>query len=307
MARFILRRIGKGVLTIWFIWTVVFVLIRLAGDPIEWMLPDFAQESIKEQLRESLGLNLPVWQQYIRSFVNIFTGDMGTSYYYKRDVVELFMERFAATYQIAVPALLIAGTLGIFFGVIAAVKHDTIIDRMVMSVAIIFHTIPGFAFAIILILIFSLCFHILPSGSTGTWKHMVMPIICLTVGTMATVSRLTRSSMLDVLDKEYLDGARMKGVKETTVIIRHALRNSLIPVVTTLGLQLGTIIGGAVVVETVFGWPGVGSLLVEAAKQRDFPVVQFGVLLLAIVVTVANIMVDVSYGWLDPRIRENFK
>lgn len=307
MTRFILRRIGKAGLTIWFIWTIVFILIRLAGDPIEWMLPDFAQESVKQELRESLGLNLPIWQQYIHSFSNIFTGEMGTSYYYKRDVVELFMERFATTYQIAVPALFIAGTLGIFFGVIAAVKHDTMIDRMVMSVAIIFHTIPGFAFAIILILIFSLWFHILPSGSTGTWKHMVMPIICLTVGTMATVSRLTRSSMLDVLDKEYLDGARMKGAKETTVIIKHALRNSLIPVVTTLGLQLGTIIGGAVVVETVFGWPGVGALLVEAAKQRDFPVVQFGVLLLAIVVNAANILVDVSYGWLDPRIRETFK
>ena len=307
MLRFILRRLGKGLLTIWFIWSLVFVLVRISGDPVESMLPDEAQESVREELRASLGLDLPISQQYLKSFTNIFSGDFGKSFYYKRGVAELYGERMINSYSIALPAYALSTVLGILFGVIAAIRHDTAVDRTVMTAAIIFYTIPSFAFSIILILIFSLQFHLLPSGNTGSWRNMVLPIVSLTVGPMATVSRLTRSSLLDVLQKEYLDGARMKGASEKSVIIKHALRNSLIPVVTTIGLQLGTIIGGAVVVETVFAWPGIGTLLVTAANQRDFPVVQYGILLIAVMVTLANILVDVSYGWLDPRIRESFK
>jgi ABC-type dipeptide/oligopeptide/nickel transport system permease component len=307
MTKFILRRVLKGIFTVWFIWSLIFVLVRLAGDPIEWMIPDVALDSVKDELRTSLGLDLPIWKQYLASFKNLFLGDMGSSYYYKRDVVELFMERVPYTVSIAVPSIVLAGVFGLLFGMIAAIKHDTVIDRTVMTIAIVLYTIPGFALGIILILIFSVKLHILPSGNIGNWKNMVMPIICLLVGTMASTARLTRSSMLDVLNKEYLDGARMKGVKESIVILKHALRNSLIPVVTSLGLQLGTVIGGAVVIETVFGWPGVGELLVTAANKRDFPVVQFGVLMLSVAVTVTNIVIDISYGWLDPRIRESFK
>lgn len=307
MTKFILRRVCKGVFTVWFIWTLVFVLVRLSGDPVEWMLPDIASESLKKELRTSLGLDLPIWKQYILSFVNLFKGEMGSSYFFKRGVADLFTERLPYTYSIAIPALVLGGMIGILAGVAAAVKHDTIIDRLLMSIGIVFSAIPGFAFSIMLILIFSLWIHLLPSGNVGNWKNMVMPILSLSVGTLATVSRLTRSSMLDVLGKEYLDGARMKGLRESKVIVRHALRNSLIPVVTNMGLRIGTIIGGAVVVETVFGWPGVGTLMVTAAKERDFPIVQYGVLLTAVVVTAVNILIDISYGWLDPRIRESFK
>ena len=307
MGRFILRRVGTGLLTVWFIYTLVFVMVRVSGDPIEWMVPDGTTQEVEDSIRRSLHLDLPIWKQYILSFTDMMQGNSGKSYHYKRDVADLYAERIGPTYSIAVPSLILGSLLGIVFGVIAAMNHDTAIDRFVMSCAVIFNTIPGFAFAILLIIIFSLWLHLLPSGTTGTWKHMVMPIISLSIGTVATLARHTRSSMMDVLNKEYLDGARMKGVKEHMVIIKHALRNSLIPVVTILGLRLGTIFGGSIVVETVFGWPGVGSLLVTAAKQRDFPVVQWGVLMLAVIVTVANILVDISYGFLDPRIRDSFK
>lgn len=307
MNRFIFRRLLKGLATVWFIWTLIFVLVRLSGDPVDWMIPDTSNESVKQELRISLGLDYPIWKQYFISFRNIFKGEMGTSYYYKRSVVALFNERLLATYSIALPSLALAGVFGVLAGVLSAIKHDTVLDRILMSLAIIFYTIPGFAFAILLIIVFALELHVLPSGGMGTWKNMVLPIVCLTAGPMATVARLTRSAMLDVLGKEFLDGARMKGISEKVVIIKHALRNSLIPVVTTLGMQLGTIIGGAVVVETVFGWPGIGSLLVTGAQQRDFPIVQYGILLLAIVVTIVNILVDISYGWLDPRIRDSMQ
>ncbi len=307
MIKFTLKRILTGLITIWFIWSLVFALVRISGDPIEWMLPEGATEEIENQLRASMGLDLPLHKQYIKTFANIFSGDMGTSYYYKRPVSDLFAERIGSTYLIGIPSYIISVVMGIFLGVIAARYRNSFIDRSVMLFATSFYTIPGFAFGIILVLIFSLWLRILPSGNTGTWKHLVMPIIAMSVAPTASISRLTRSSILDTLQKEYLDGARMKGVKESTVVYKHALRNSLIPVVTSVGMQLGSIIGGAVVVENVFGWPGIGSLLITAANKRDFPVVQFGVLIISIFVTAANILVDISYGWLNPRIRESFK
>ncbi|MCL2008058.1 MAG: ABC transporter permease [Treponema sp.] len=307
MRNFIIKRIFKGIVTIWFIWSLVFVMVRISGDPVEWMLPDNASVAVADELRSSLGLDLPLYQQYIKSFTNLISGDMGTSYFFRRPVADLYAQRIGATLMIGIPSFILSTFLGILLGVLAAVKHNTIIDRSVMTFAITFYTIPGFAFAILLVLFFSLWLGILPSGNMGTWRHMVMPIIAMTVGPMATVARLTRSSLLDALKKEYLDAARMKGVKEHVVVLKHALRNSLIPVVTSVGMRLGQIISGAAVVETVFGWPGIGTLLVTAASRRDFPTVQYGVLVVSVFVTVAMIMVDISYGWLDPRIRDTYK
>jgi len=307
MTKFVIKRILKGIVTVWFIWSLVFMLVRMSGDPVDWMVPDGASETVKVQLRASLGLDLPLHQQYLKSFTNLFSGDLGVSYHYKRLVTDLYAERLGATYAIGLPSFILSAVLGVFLGVLAATKCNTLMDRSVMTFAVTCYTIPSFAFAILLVLIFSLWLRLLPSGNTGTWKHMIMPIIAMTVGPMASVARLTRSSMLDVLQKDYLDAARMKGIKEYIVILKHALRNSLIPVVTSVGMQLGHIISGAAVVETVFGWPGVGTLLVFSATRRDFPTVQYGILLVAVFVTAANILVDVSYGLLDPRIRETFK
>lgn len=307
MDKFIVRRILKGILCMWFIWTLIFILVRLTGDPTDWMLPDGANVREIENLRTALGLDLPIWKQYINAFTNLFKGNLGVSYYFKRDVALLYAERISMTLKLAVPSFLLAIISGISLGTYAAVRRNTPADSISMSLAIVGYTVPSFAFGIIMILIFSLWLRILPSSGVGTWKNMIMPMLTIAVAPMATIARLTRSSLLDTMTKEYLDGARMKGLNETTVIIKHALRNSLIPVVTSVGMQLGTMIGGVVVVENVFSWPGVGTLLVSAAKQRDFPTVQYGILLVAATVTIANILIDISYGYLDPRIRESFK
>ena len=307
MKKFILKRILKGLLCVWFIYTLIFFLVRLTGDPTEWMYPDGASEEVLETLRASLHLDEPMHQQYIRSLTDLLKGNAGKSYYYKQDVASLYAERLGTTLKLALPALTLATLMGILLGTLAAVKCNSAADRLIMGCAVLFHTMPGFCLGIIMIFVFSLTFRLLPSSGTGSALHMIMPMLTLAAAPTSTVSRLTRSSLMDAMNREYMNGARMKGVREKVVIVRHALRNSLIPVVTSVGLQLGTIIGGAVVVETVFTWPGMGLLLVTAAKQRDFPLVQYGVLLVAIAVTAANILIDISYGFLDPRIRENLK
>lgn len=307
MIKFIIKRLLKGLVCVWFIWSLIFFLVRVTGDPTDWMLPDGATDKELANLRASLHLDEPLGKQYVDTLTDLLQGDAGNSYYYKRDVVELYSERLGTTLRLALPAFGLAIAMGILIGTVAAIKHDTAIDRIAMTGAVIGYTMPSFCFGIIMLLIFSQKLKILPSFGTDDWKSLIMPMITLAVSPMATIARLTRSSLLDVMNREYMNGARMKGVQELVVIIRHALRNSLIPVVTGVGMQLGTIIGGAVVVETVFTWPGMGMLLVTSAKQRDFPTVQYGVLLVALSVTIVNILIDISYGYLDPRIRDDFK
>jgi len=195
--------------------------------------------------------------------------------------------------------------IGIPLGVLAAVKHNTLLDRITMSSAVVGSTLPNFILGILLIFIFSLKLRILPSGGIGTPQHFLMPVIALSVGPIANVARLTRSSLLDVIGQEHLDCARAKGMREWKVVLKHGLRNALIPVITILGAQLSAMIGGSVVVETVFAWPGIGTLIVSSAQQRDFPVVVFGVLVISASVTFVNLLVDLSYGLLDPRIRDH--
>jgi len=305
--KFTIKRLLKGLLCVWFIWTLIFFLVRVTGDPTDWMLPDGATDKELANLRASLHLDEPLGKQYIDTLTDLLQGDAGNSYYYKRDVAELYAERLGTTLRLALPAFGLAIVMGILIGTVAAIKHNTAIDRIAMTGAVVGYTMPSFCFGIIMLLIFSQKLKILPSFGTDDWKSLIMPMITLAVSPMATIARLTRSSLLDVMNREYMNGARMKGVKELVVIIRHALRNSLIPVVTGVGMQLGTILGGAVVVETVFTWPGMGMLLVTSAKQRDFPTVQYGVLLVALSVTIVNILIDISYGYLDPRIRDDFK
>ena len=307
MINFTIKRLLKGLLCVWFIWTLIFFLVRVTGDPTDWMLPDGATDKELANLRASLHLDEPLGKQYIDTLTDLLQGDAGNSYYYKRDVAELYAERLGTTMRLALPAFGLAIVMGILIGTVAAIKHNTAIDRIAMTGAVVGYTMPSFCFGIIMLLIFSQKLKILPSFGTDDWKSLIMPMITLAVSPMATIARLTRSSLLDVMNREYMNGARMKGVKELVVIIRHALRNSLIPVVTGVGMQLGTILGGAVVVETVFTWPGMGMLLVTSAKQRDFPTVQYGVLLVALSVTIVNILIDISYGYLDPRIRDDFK
>lgn len=281
-------------------------MTRISGDPTDWMLPDDASLETRMELRESLGLDKPILEQYVIYISDVLHGDMGESYYYLRPVGELFSERAEATVKLAVTAFSMAILFGVPLGVLASVYRNTVFDRLTMGITIAGYTIPNFVLGILMIFLFSLKMRVLPSGGFGEPKNYVMPVLAMMVGPMANIARLTRSSMLDVLKQDYLDCARAKGVAERIVIFKHALRNALIPVVTIIGLQIGTLIGGMVVVETVFAWPGIGSLLISAAKNRDFPVVQYGIMICAIVVCITNMLVDLSYALLDPRIRDNF-
>lgn len=306
MKKFLIVRFTKAMVTIWFIVSLVFVLTRISGDPTDWMLPDDASLETRQELRESLGLDKSIAKQYEMYISDVLQGDMGDSYYYLRPVGELFAERAGATLKLAVTAFSLAVLLGVPLGVLASVYRNTVFDRLTMGIAIAGYTIPNFVLGILLIFLFSLKFRLLPSGGYGEIENYVMPVLALMVGPMANIARLTRSSMLDVLKQDYLDCARAKGVVEQLVIFKHALRNALIPVVTIIGLQIGTLIGGMVVVETVFAWPGIGSLIISSAQNRDFPVVQYGIMICAIIVCVTNVLVDLSYALLDPRIRDNF-
>jgi ABC-type dipeptide/oligopeptide/nickel transport system permease component len=306
VTKFLVVRLIKAIITIWFILSLVFVLARMSGDPTDWLLPDDAPESTRIELRISLGLDKPIAEQYGQYLSAVFTGDMGKSYKYLRPVGELFAERAGPTITLSAISFVLAILIGVPLGVIAAVNRNTFLDRITMGISVAGHTIPNFVLGILLIFLFSLQLRMLPSGGSSTAIHYVMPLITLTAGSFSSIARLTRSSMLDVLKQEYLDSARAKGVRENIVIYKHALRNALIPVVTIIGLQMGTMIGGTVVVETVFAFPGIGSLIVSAAKNRDFPVMQYGVMIIAITVTLTNMLVDLSYGFLDPRIRDNF-
>lgn len=306
MKKFLIVRLAKAMVTIWFIVSMVFVLTRLSGDPTDWMLPDDASVETQMELRESLGLNKPVMEQYQIYMSNVLHGDMGKSYYYLRPVGELFGERAEATLKLAATAFSLAILCGVPLGVMASVYRNTFLDRMTMGIAIAGYTIPNFVLGILMIFLFSLKLKVLPSGGFGEPRNYVMPVMAMMVGPMANIARLTRSSMLDVLKQDYLDCARAKGVVESFVIFKHALRNALIPVVTIIGLQIGTLIGGMVVIETVFAWPGIGSLIISSAKNRDFPVVQYGIMICAVIVCFTNVLVDLSYALLDPRIRDNF-
>lgn len=304
MKGFVIKKILKALLTVWFVYTVVFVLTRVTGDPVQFMLMDGASDTAKEQLRQNLGLDAPLYEQYFKAFVGLFTGDSGTSYYYARPVSQLFAERIWPTIFLGTTTFIVTIIFGVSLGVLAAAKNNSFIDKFIMFFSITGNTMPNFILGILLIFLFSLQLRMLPSGGTGSLRHFVMPVIAMSVGPTATVARLTKSSMLDVLFQDYLESARAKGMSEWTVIIKHGLRNALIPIITILGAQLSFIIGGSVVVETVFAWPGIGTLIVNSAMQRDFPVVVYGVLLISISVTVINLLIDLSYGILDPRIRE---
>lgn len=306
MKKFLAVRLTKAVITIWFIVSLVFILTRVSGDPTQWMLPDDASIETRLALRESLGLDRPLTEQYKNYIVDVFHGNMGKSYYYLKPVGALFSERAEATLKLAVTSFSLAVLIGVPLGVMAAVYRNMLLDRLTMGFAIAGYTMPNFVLGILLIFLFSLKLRVLPSGGYGKPINFVMPVLVLMVGPLANIARLTRSSMLDVLKQDYLDCARAKGVVEWRIIFKHALRNALIPVVTIIGLQIGTLIGGMVVVETVFAWPGIGSLIISSAQNRDFPVVQYGIMICAIVVCLTNMLVDLSYALLDPRIRDNF-
>ncbi len=283
---------------------VVFFLARLTpGDPVDLMLPEDALPEQRVAMREALGLDKPLPIQYAIFLTNALHGNFGQSLYYKQPVFQIILENLPRTIELTVAAMLVSLLVAIPIGVLSAIRRDTVWDYVGTLIALLGQSIPGYFLGIILILTLSVDLHLFPSSGYASPKYLVLPALTLAAALMAIVMRLTRSAMLDVLGEDYIRTARAKGLAEQMVIIRHALKNTLIPLVTVIGLQLGQLLSGAVIIETVFGWSGVGLVIVQAIGARDYPVVQASVLFISVIFVFTNLAVDLLYAYLDPRIR----
>lgn len=303
MIRFLAFRLGRAVLTILIVVTFAFVVLRASGDPAMLILSVDAPAAAIEAFRKSWGLDRPIWVQYLEFLRHLAVGDLGQSMRDGRPAASLVAERIPATLMLAVPALLIKVGLGVPAGVFAALKRGSWIDKTVMAAAVAGFTVPSFVLGLVLVLVFAVQLHWLPSGGVDSALSPILPVVTLGVGGAAILARFTRSAMIEVLDQPYIRAASAKGVPWRRVVRRHALPNAAIPTVTIVGFMVGSLLAGAVVVESVFSWPGVGRLLVVAVSNRDLAVVQAILVLVAATMVCANLAVDLVYGLLDPRLR----
>lgn len=303
MVRFILTRLLRALITIALVVTFAFVVLRLSGDPATIILGPEAPPEAIAAFRKSWGLDQPIFVQYLDYFAAIFRGDLGISMRDGRPAFELVVERIPATLALTLPALFLKLALGVPAGVYAALHQGTAFDRSVMIAAVLGFAVPSFVLALGLVLLFAVNLGWLPSGGRDTVWHAVLPIITLGAGGAAALARFTRSAMLEVLGRPYIRTASAKGLSWAVVVRGHALPNAAIPTVTLIGFLVGSLIAGAVVVESVFSWPGVGRLLVVAVSNRDLAVVQCILLLVAATMVTSNLIVDFLYGVLDPRLR----
>ena len=303
MLNFMLIRIFRSAMTLWVVFTAVFFGARLSGDAIHFMFPQGLDAKYHAELQEYYGLDGTYLEQYWKFWRGLSEGNFGISLGDKRPVTEVYGQCIGNTLRLFLSALLFSVSLGVPLGVIAAVKRGTIMARIIMSVAFLGYGVPNFILAIFLILVFSFNLHWLPSSGDTTWIHFAMPVFALGFSMMAAKVRFTRSAMLEILGSDYIRTAYAKGLKEKIVIGKHALRNASIPIVSVIGLQVAGFVGAVVLVEVVFSIRGIGDLTVTAAITRNYPLLQYGVLLWATVVTGVSLMVDLIYSVLDPRIR----
>ena len=300
---YLLSRLGQTVLVVFLSLTAVFFLMRLGGDPVLLFLPMDIQAKDLSEFRERLGFNDPVAVQYGRFVGRAIRGDFGESLRYKQDALDLVLERLPATLYLALAALGLTFLVAVPVGVLSAVRRGSLFDFFGMGAAVLGQAVPGFWLGLMLIYLFSVQLGWLPTGGTGSARHFVMPCVVLASFYAARMARITRSSVLDTLNEEFVLTARAKGLAERMVIAKHALKNSAIPIVTLAGLDTGQLLGGAVITETIFAWPGLGRLTVQALLNRDFPVVLAAVFIFSVTYTLINLVVDLLYGWLDPRTR----
>ncbi len=304
MTLYILRRLVALVPILFGVSVLVFMIMAtVPGDPAVLYAGSDATEVEIENVRHALGLDQPLHIRYGIFLGNLATGDLGTSIRSRRPVADEIGDRLPFTLQLAFSSLLVSLLIGLPTGIVAALKRGTIWDTLSMLLAIVGVSAPGFWLGMMLILTFGVELGWLPTSGTGSLAHLIMPSIALGLSSSAIVARQTRSAMLDVLGRDYVRTARAKGLRERVVILRHAVRNALIPVVTIVGLQLGTMLGGSVIIEMVFAWPGLGRVLVQSISYRDFPMVQVSIMILASGFVLVNLLVDVLYGFIDPRIR----
>jgi peptide/nickel transport system permease protein len=303
MVRFLLLRFGRAALTVGLVVTFAFVVLRLSGDPALLIMSIDAPPEAIMAFRKAWGLDDPIWLQYLRYFSAIAQGELGQSMRDGRPAIQLVAERIPATLALTLPALALKLGIGIPAGIYAALHRDSLMDRVVMVTAVAGFTVPSFVLGLVLVLVFSVQLGWLPSGGQDSWRHAILPVATLGIGGAAILARFTRSAMLEVLGQSYIRTASAKGVPWAAVVRGHALPNAAIPTVTIVGFMVGSLIAGAVVVESVFSWPGVGRLLVVAVANRDLAVVQCILLLVAITMVTSNLIVDLLYGVLDPRLR----
>lgn len=301
--KYFIRRLLQIIPVLLIISFIVFALVFVAGDPVALMLPEDATEEDREILREALGLNDPFIVQYGRYIVNVLQGDFGESFRYGQDAMSLVLERLPATIELAIASIIVAVMIAIPLGVWSSTKKNTSIDLFVTGTAVLGRAMPNFWFGIMAILLFSVILDIFPVSGRGTFAHLVLPAFTLGTGIAAEMTRLIRSQMLETLGQDYIRTAKSKGLSTGVVIYKHAFRNTLVPVVTIIALQTSTLIGGTLITETVFAWPGIGQLLIQAVNTRDMAIVQACVMVIAFFVILMNLIADFLYQLLDPRIR----
>jgi ABC-type dipeptide/oligopeptide/nickel transport system permease component len=303
MLKYIIKKLPHLIIVVLGVSIITFFIMHLSGDPAQLMLSKEATAEEIAAYSHALGYDQPMHIQYAKFLKGAVQGDFGMSMVHRRSAFQIVIERLPATLELACSAMLFAILVAVPIGVIAAVKRNSLFDYSSMGVALSMQSMPTFWLAIMLVLLFSVTFNIFPTSGRGSFEQLILPTVALGSFYMAMISRLTRSGLLEVLSEDYIRTARAKGVKEYLVVLKHALKNSLIPLVTVVGLEFGRLLGGAVITETVFEWPGVGKLAVTAINQRDYPVVQAVVFVLAVTFVLVNFFTDLLYSYLDPRIR----
>ena len=302
MREYLVGKLVHTVIVVVCVLTLVFVVLHLTGDPVMMMLPPNASRDEIQALTAALGLDQPLYVQYARFLGRLARGDLGVSLQHQQPAMPLVLERLPASLLLAVSALVIAVVVAVPLGLLAAARRGTVLDHLAVGLAALGQSAPIFWTGLMLMLVLAVTLKLLPTTGYGTWQQLVMPALTLAAYPMAAIARLVRSGMLEVLEADYVRTARAKGLQERRVILKHAFKNAAMPVVTVIGLQFGLLLGGAIVCEMIFAWPGVGRLLIFAINNRDFPVVEGAVFVIAMVFVVGNLLVDLCYGWLDPRV-----
>lgn len=308
MLKYIIRRILQMIPVLLGISFIIFSIMAFTpGDPAKLILGENATEEAVMQLKEEMGLNDKFIVRYVRYITNALKGDFGVSYRNKLPVFEELFSRFPTTLTLTFWAISISVIIGIPIGIISAVKQYTIIDNLSLIVTLILTSVPGFWLGLMLIMLFSLKLGWLPATGIDTWKHFVLPSVTLAGSCMATVIRMTRSSMLEVIRQDYIRTARAKGAGEKRVILKHAFKNALLPIITVVGLTFGLQLGGAIITESVFAIPGLGTLMVTSVRMKDIPMVMASVLFVAFAVGIINLIVDILYAFIDPRVKAQYE
>ena len=303
MRRYLFRQLVQLAVVVVGISILAFAILHVLGDPVLLLLPQNAGKEEFERYRKLLGLDQPLYVQYWKFSSGALQGDFGKSWYADTPAFRLVLERMPPTIYLTLAGLLVALLIALPLGILAALKRHSFVDTLCTAVAVAGQAMPIFWLGIMLIIIFAVQFRALPASGYGTWKHFLMPAFTLGAFLAPITMRLVRSGVIEVMNMEYIKTARAKGVGERMVVMKHAFRNACIPVITVLGLQFGQLLGGAIVTETVFAWPGVATLTVESIRNQDFPVVQCAVVLLALIIVAVNFIVDMIVGFIDPRIR----